>query len=143
MLTYSNTGPDSTSTGGTVSLLTGGYVLYPMAEVLSVYDASTKQVDGQLTLAANTVAWAPGDAVEVPHYYQQLTAADTEWVTQYVPRPIQYSSAGKLYMGQVGPGMRGWQVQNGVPASNYVGAGGTHELPDDAYVVAGPWSNGL
>ncbi len=139
-LTYSNSGPDSTSTSGTVSLLTGGYVLYPMAEVLSVYDASTKQVDGQLTLAANTVAWAPGDAVEVPHYYQQLTAADTEWVTQYVPRPIQHSSAGKLYMGQVGPGMRGWQVQNGVPASNYVGAGGTHELPDDAYVVSGPWS---
>ena len=139
-LTYSNSGPDSTSTSGTVSLLTGGYVLYPMAEVLSVYDASTKQVDGQLTLAANTVAWAPGDAVEIPHYYQQLTAADTEWVTQYVPRPIQHSSAGKLYLGQVGPGMRGWQVQNGVPASNYVGAGGTHELPDDAYVVSGPWS---
>ena len=36
--------------------------------------------------------------------------------------------------------MRGWQVQNGVPASNYVGAGGTHELPDDAYVVSGPWA---
>lgn len=140
-LTYSNSGPDSTSTGGTVSLLTGGYVLYPMAEVLSVYDASTKKVDGQLTVAPNTVAWAPGDAVEVPHYYQQLTAADTEWVTQYVPRPIQFSSAGKLYMGEVGPGMRGWQVQNGVPANNYVGAGGTHELPDDAYVVSGPWRN--
>ena len=141
VLTYSNTGPDSTSTGGTFSLLTGGYVLYPMAEILSVYNASTKQVDGQLTLAANTVAWAAGDAVEAPHYYQQLTAADTEWITQYLPRPIQYSSAGKLYMGQVGPGMRGWQVQNGVPPSNYVGAGGTHELPDDAYVVAGPWRN--
>jgi hypothetical protein len=141
LLTYSNTGPDSTSTGGTVSLLTGGYVLYPMAEILSVYDASTKQVDGQLTLAANTVAWAPGDAVEAPHYYQQLTAADTEWVTQYVPRPIQHSSAGKLYLGQVGPGMRGWQVQNGVPGSNYLGDGGTHELPDDAYVVSGPWRN--
>jgi hypothetical protein len=35
--------------------------------------------------------------------------------------------------------MRGWQIQNSVPASNYVGAGGTHELPDDAYVAAGPW----
>ena len=139
-LTYSNTGPNSTSTGGTVSLLTGGYVLYPMAEVLSVYNASTKQVDGQLTVAPNTVAWAPGDAVEIPHYYQQLTGADTEFVTQYVPRPIQFNSAGKQYEGQVGPGMRGWQIQNAVPASNYVGAGGTHELPDDAYVVEGPWS---
>jgi trimeric autotransporter adhesin len=139
-LTYSNTGPDSTSTGGTVSLLTGGYVLYPMAEILSVYNASTKQVDGQLTLAANTMAWAAGDAVEIPHYYQQLTDADTEFVTQFVPRPTQFSSAGKQYQGQVGPGMRGWQITNAVPGSNYLGAGGTHELPDDAYVVSGPWS---
>lgn len=139
-LTYNDTGANSTSSGGTVSLLTGGYVLYPMAEVLSVYDANAKQVDGQLTLSANTVAWAPGDAVEIPHYYQQLTAADTEWITQYVPRPTQFSSAGKLYMGQVGPGTRGWQVQNGVPTTNYVGAGGTHELPDDAYVVSGAWN---
>jgi hypothetical protein len=116
-------------------------MLYPMAEILSVYDASTKQVDGQLTLAANTVAWAPGDAVEIPHYYQQLTSGDTEAITQYVPRPLQFSSAGKVYTGQVGPGMRGWQIQNGVPASNYLGAGGTHELPDDAYVVSGSWNN--
>ncbi len=140
-VTYSNTGPDSTSTGGTLSLLTGGYVLYPMAEILSVYDASTKQVDGQLTLAPNTVTWAPGDAVEIPHYYQQLTSADLEAITQYVPRPLQYSSAGKVYAGQVGPGMRGWQIQNAVPASNYLGAGGTHELPDEAYGVSGAWNN--
>jgi hypothetical protein len=110
-----------------------------MAEVLSVYDANTKQVDGQLTLAANAVSWAPGDAVEIPHYYQQLTSADTEVISQFVPRPTQFSSAGKVYTGQVGPGMRGWQIQNGVPANNYLGAGGTHQLPDDAYVVVGPW----
>jgi hypothetical protein len=54
---------------------------------------------------------------------------------------VQYSSAGKQYLGQVGPGMRGWQIQNAVPASNYIGAGGTHELPDDAYVASGPWKN--
>lgn len=138
-LTYSNSGSNGTSSGGIVSLLTGNFVLYPMAEVLSVYNANTKQVDGQLTLAANTVAWAPGDAVEEPHYFQQLTSADIEFVTQYVPRPIQYNSAGKQYLGQVGAGMRGWEIQNAVPANNYIGAGGTHELPDDAYVAAGPW----
>jgi hypothetical protein len=143
VVTYTVTGADSTSSGGTLTFLNGSYVLYPMAEVLSVYDASAKQIDGQFTLAANTVAWAPGDALEEPHYYQQLTAADTELITQYVPRPIQYSSAGKLYQGEVGPGMRGWQVQNGVPASNYLGAGGTHQLPDDGYVVAGPWTRDL
>ena len=138
-LTYANTGVDSTSTGGTVSLLTGGFVLYPMAEVLSVYNTATKQVDGQMTLAPNTVAWAQGDAVEEPHYHQQLTAADTELVTQYTPRPIQYSSAGKQYQGEVGPGMRGWVVTNSVAASNYLGGGGTHQLPDDAYMANGPW----
>ncbi len=143
LVTYTATGADSTSSGGTLTFLNGSYVLYPMAEVLGVYDASAKQVDGQFTLAANTVAWAPGDAVEEPHFYQQLTAADNEWITQYVPRPIQYSSAGKQYLGEVGPGMRGWQVQNGVPASNYLGGGGTHELPDDAYVVSGAWRNDL
>jgi hypothetical protein len=140
-LTYSDSGANSTSSGGTITYLNGSYVLYPMAEVLGVYDASTKQIDGQLTLAPNTVAWAAGDAVEEPHFYQQLTAADTEFITQYVPRPIQYSSAGKQYQGQVGPGMRGWEINNAVAASNYIGGGGTHALPDDAYEVAGPWTN--
>jgi hypothetical protein len=140
-ITYTAAGADGTASGGTLTFLNGGYVLYPMAEVLSVYDASAKQIDGQFTLAANTVAWAPGDAVEEPHFYQQLTAADTEMITQYVPRPIQYSSAGKQYLGEVGPGMRGWEVQNAVPANNYLGAGGTRGLPDDAYVVSGPWRN--
>ncbi|HEX4170953.1 MAG TPA: hypothetical protein VHY82_00575 [Acetobacteraceae bacterium] len=139
-VSYTDPGPDSTSSGGTITFLTGGYVLYPMAEVLSVYDSSAKSVDGQLTLSPNMVAWAPGDAVEEPHYYQQLTAADTEIIGQYVPRPVQYSSAGKDYLGEVGPGMRGWEVQNGVSPSNYLGDGGTHSLPDDAYVVSGPWT---
>jgi hypothetical protein len=138
-VTYSNTGPNGTSSGGTILYLNGGYVLYPMAEVLSVYDSNTKQVDGQLTLAANTVQWAAGDPVEQPHFYMMLTYPDTEFVNQYIPRPVQDTSAGKTYQGQVGPGMRGWEIQNAVPASNYIGAGGTHQLPDDAYMAVGPW----
>ena len=70
-LTYAESGANSTSTGGTVSKLTGGYVLYPMAEVLGVFNATTKSVDGQLTLAANTVPWGANDPVEEPHYYQE------------------------------------------------------------------------
>jgi hypothetical protein len=139
-ITYANTGSNSSSSGGTVSLLTGGYVLYPMAEVLSVYDAATGQVDGTFTLAANTAAWAAGDTVEEPHYYQQRTSADTEYVTQIVPRPGLYVSAGKTYQGTVGPGLRGWQVTNAAPASQYLGAGGTHGVPDIAYVVQGAWN---
>jgi hypothetical protein len=139
-LTYASTGANSTSSGGTVSLLTGGYVLYPMAEVLSVYNAANGLVDGTFTLAANTAPWAAGDAVEEPHYYQERTSADTEYVTQYAPRPSQYTSAGKTYQGTVGPGLRGWQVNNAAPASQYLGAGGTHGVPDIAYLVLGAWS---
>jgi hypothetical protein len=62
-------------------------------------------------------------------------------VTQYVPRPIQFSGAGKVFYGQAGPGLRGWEINNGVPASNYLGGGGTYSLPDDAYVVSGAWTN--
>ena len=140
-LSYVNTGANSSSTGGNVGILTGGFNLYPMAEVLSVANPATAQVDGTMTLAPNTVAWAAGDAVEEPHYHQQLVSPDTEVVTQYVPRPIQYSSSGKSYNGQNGPGLRGWQVTNSTAASNYLGAGGTHQPPDDAYVSAGVWNN--
>jgi hypothetical protein len=140
-LTYANTGPNSTSAGGTLALVTGGYNLYPIAEVLSVYNPASHTVDGTFTLAPNTVAWAAGDAVEEPHYHQQNTSADTEIVTQYVPRPIQYVQAGKSYVGNVAAGLRGWEVLNDQPASYYLGGGGTHNLPDDAYVVAGPWRN--
>ena len=140
-LTYTSAGPNSSSTGGTVGMTTGGFNLYPMAEVLSVANPNSSQVDGTFTLAPNTVAWAAGDSLEQPHYFQQLVYPDTEFVKQFVPRPIQYTSAGKTFEGQAGPGLRGWQITNGVPASNYLGAGGTHEPPDDAYLAADVWQN--
>jgi hypothetical protein len=138
---YTSAGTNSTSTGGTLSFSNGSYALYPMAEVLSVYNPATKGVDGTFTLAPNTVAWAVGDAVKEPHYYKQLTSPDTELITQTVPRPLQFSTAGKTYLGTVGPGLRGWQIQNAAPASQYLGGGGTHTVPDDAYVARGPWNN--
>jgi hypothetical protein len=140
-LTYANSGPDSTSTGGTLSFLTGGYEMYPIAEVLSVYNPVTHAVDGSFTLAPNTVAWAAGDPVEEPHYHQQNTSADAELILQYMPRPAQFVGAGKVYQGNVTEGLRGWQVLNDAPANYYLGGGGTHNLPDDGYEVAGYWKN--
>lgn len=142
-MTYTANGADGSSRGGTISFQNGGFALYPMAEVLNVYNPSTASVDGTFTLAANTVPWAAGDAVEEPHYFQQSTFADMEYVTQYVPRPVGYAAAGKFYQGQVGPGIRGWAVFNGVPASNYIGAGGTHQVPYSAFLAAGPWQNSM
>ncbi len=140
-LTYASPGPDSTSSGGTVSLLTGSFNLYPMAEVLSVMDPVSDAINGVFTLAPNTVNWAVGDSVEEPHYHQQNTSADTEIITQYVPRPVQYVAAGKSYTGNVTAGLRGWEVLNDNPANYYLGGGGTHNPPDDAHWVSGEWRN--
>lgn len=140
-LTYPSAGDDGGSTGGSLELLTGGYAIYPMAEVRSVWNPATKLVDGLLTLAPNTVNWEAGDSLEEPHYHQQYTFADTEYVRQVVPRTIAYVSSGKEYDGAVGPGVRGWQIANGVAKSNYLGAGGTHRPPDDAHLVTGVWRN--
>ena len=139
-VTYSQAGADGTSSGGSLGMVTGGFVLYPMAEVLGVFNTATNSVDGQLTLAPNTVAWGPNDAVEEPHYFQQSVQADTTYVSQTTPRPTTFQRAGVQYESNVGPGMRGWSVQNAVPGSSYLGSGGTHTAPDVAYESTGVWN---
>ncbi len=139
VLTYSQTGPDGTSTDGTASMVTGGYALYPMAEVLGVFNATTKSVDGQLTLAPNTVAWAVNDPVEEPHYYQEKISADMTHVTQTTPRPLVVDSMGIQFEQTAGPGLMGWFINNNVPASYYLGNGGTHAAPTSGMAVGGIW----
>jgi len=138
-LTYAQSGSNSTSTGGTVSKLTGGYVLYPMAEVLSVFDTGTKSIDGQMTLAANTVPWATNDPVEQPHYYQEGISGDITFVGQTTPRATVNTTAGMQYQGNVGPGVNGWTISNVAPTTNYFGNGGTHSVPHAAYLETGMW----
>jgi hypothetical protein len=142
-LTYADTGANSSSTGGTLAVLTGGYALYPMAEVLGVFDAATKSVDGQMTLAPNTVRWSANDPVEEPHYYQEKISADVTYVTQTTPRPTSLQVAGIQYQTSAGPGLVGWMVNNAVPASNYFGNGGTHSAPQAAYEAEGIWQRTL
>ena len=142
-LQYPETGANSTSAGGTLSVSTGSFALYPMAEVLSVYSATTKAVDGQMTLAANTVNWAAGDGVEQPHYFQEAVSADVEVITQYAPRPSRNQSAGIYYAGNNGPGLRGWQINNASPASNYFGNGGTHTAPSSGLDILGEWRHSM
>ena len=139
-LTYAQAGADGTSSGGMIGITTGGYALYPMAEVLGVFNTTTKAVDGQLTLAANTVAWAPNDPVEEPHYYQEAVQADIEYVGQTTPRATVFARAGLQYQINVGPGLRGWTVQNAAPVSSYLGNGGTHSAPDAALETSGVWN---
>ena len=138
--TYAQNGPDGASTGGTVAVLTGGFVLYPMAEVLSVFDPAAKSVDGLMTLAPNNVAWAQGDPVEEPHYFQELVSADTEFLGQSVPRPTTLLRAGLQYQQNNGPGLIGWSIANAAPTANYMGYGGTHGFPTAAYEATGIWN---
>jgi len=138
-LTYAQNGANSTSSGGTVAVLTGGYALYPMAEVLSVYNTATKSVDGAMTLAPNNVAWATNDVLEQPHYYQEAVGPDLEFIGQTTPRPTSFQRAGIQYEGNNGPGLQGFSVTNATPASAYFGNGGTHTAPDLAYQAKGVW----
>jgi len=139
-VTYSQTGANGASSGGAVGVVTGGFVLYPMAEVLGVFNATTRSVDGQLTLAANTVPWGANDSLEEPHYFQEALQADTEYVGQTTPRPTVYQRAGLQYQSNVGPGMHGWTIQNAAPVVSYLGNGGTHSAPDVAYEATGVWN---
>jgi hypothetical protein len=141
--TYTQSGANSTSMGGTASFLTGNYVMYPMAEVLGVYNQATKAVDGHMTLAANTVAWAAGDVLEMPHYFQEDVSADIEFIGQTTPRPARTTQAGINYGGSNGPGLSGWVINNAAPASFYYGNGGTHASPGSGVVVSGVWHDSV
>jgi hypothetical protein len=111
--------------------------------VLSVFDTAAKSVDGQLTLAPNTVAWAANDPLEEPHYYEQKVAADVMFVGQTTPRPTVGQTAGIQYQANVGPGLTGWTIDNTVPAANYFGNGGTHTAPFAAFQGQGIWQNSM
>jgi hypothetical protein len=137
--TYAQNGSNSFSSGGTLSILTGGFALYPMAEVLSVFDPTTKSVDGQMSLAPNNVAWSANDPVEEPHYYQESVTADVAHLGQSVPRPTVTTRAGLQYQQNNGPGLIGWTIDNAAPSANYLGYGGTHTIPDGAYEATGIW----
>ncbi|WP_074653814.1 hypothetical protein [Terriglobus roseus] len=141
--TFSQTGADATTAGGTAGVLTGSFVLYPMVEVRSVLNTSTNQVDGTMTLAPNNVAWSAGDPVEEPHFYSQRVRADTTYVTQYMPRGSSAMSAGISYNGTTSLGITGWQVYNNSPASQYYGNGGTHVPPTAGMAVKGPWISSM
>ena len=138
-LTYADTGANSTSSGGTIGILTGGYALYPIAEVLSVFDSATKSVDGQMTLTPNIVPWAANDPVEEPQFYEGQVMADMQYIGQTTPRPTVRAAAGIQYQQNVSRVLTGWSIENAAPASSYFGNGGTHEVPAIAYEASGIW----
>lgn len=138
--TFAQTGPNASSSGGSASVLNGAYVAYPMAEVLSVMNASNKAIDGTMVLAPNTIAWAAGDPVEEPHFYQMRENGDVSFVTQYQPRGSLEQQAGIQFNGTVGANLTGWMVYNNAPSTQYYGNGGTHVAPKSGLWVRGIWN---
>lgn len=141
--TYAQSGANGTSSSGTIGILTGGYKMYPMAEVLSVMNASTQKVDGTMTLAPNTVAWEPNDTVEQPHYYQVRVGGEHMFIWQQTPRPLLSHEMGIEYQNTAGPDVTGWTVDNTVPNSYYFGMGGTHAPPKAGMRIGGVWNNDM
>ena len=143
--TYANTGANGTSTGGTASYLTGGFNLYPMAEVLNVLNASTHAVDGgNIMLAANMVPWAANDPLEEPHFHINLIQGDGQYsaVSQTMPRP-NYGEAlgiGSVFGGVNGPTFVGQFLYNTTPVATYFGNGGTLTAPFAAIQIQGVWN---
>ncbi|MHB1023178.1 MAG: hypothetical protein ACYC46_07840 [Acidobacteriaceae bacterium] len=144
--TYANSGSDGSSSGGTAQYVTGGFNLYPGAEVLGVLNPTTNAVDGgNLTLSPNTVSWAANDTVEEPHYHLTSVTNEETSINQIQPR-ANYGTAWMdqlLLSGSNGPSVGGFYISNKAPASLYYGNGGSLLPPSVGIRIDGAWQNGL
>jgi len=118
-----------------------GYVLYPGAEVSSVYASGA--VGNTFTLMPNTVAWANGDTVEEPQHPQNYALLgswnlQSWWPTSGILGPVMN------FIGVPGPNTNGLRIQNfedTSPSSPL--ANGRIEGPGSVFNILGPWGIGL
>lgn len=116
------------------------FTMYPGAEVLSVYNSTTKTVDGSLTLGANAVAWNVGDLVEEPHWYMPYVNDTHNNIGMWTPQFAGPYGRGYYYSGMVSGQLRGFQVNNDGTPSQYFGHGGNHVPPQTVFYTSGLWS---
>jgi hypothetical protein len=95
------------------------YVLYPLAEVVSVQSGGT--ISNTFTLGPNDVPWANGDTVALPHYPAVHVGTGNFVATKYFPSPGSAAGGGPsitlagLWAGQD----TGFVIQNQTPLSAY------------------------
>jgi hypothetical protein len=108
-----------------------GYVLYPMAEVVSVQQAGG--LSDTLTLGPNNVAWTAGDSVEEPLYPAQHFSFGKTIIESYYPN----MGAGGFSLVYNMP-LQGtdtmFAMSNNAPASMYQSHGGTYTSPMGIHV---------
>jgi hypothetical protein len=132
--------PSSSSvTGVTVTACNCSFTMYPRAEVLGVYNSTTKQVDGTLTLEPNNVAWASGDTVEVPHWHQPAVNDTHDAISMFTPQAQTYGR-GYNYHGTVTGDLHGFDLRNDGVLNEYLGFGGWHTPPNTAQYIEGWWN---
>jgi len=115
-----------------------GYVLYPGAQVTSVY--SSGAVGNTFSLMPNAVNWASGDAVELPQHPASHSSTGSWlnrswWPNSGVRGPLIQ------FLGVPGYGTEGLWIQNLGPSTLYNGGGGNLSVPYNAEFIQGPWSN--
>lgn len=105
-----------------------GYVLYPMAEVVSVQQGGG--LSNTFTLGPNNVAWTAGDTVEQPVYPAQHISFGSTTVESYYPNTV--AGAGGFSLNYNMP-LQGSDTMlglvNNAPASMYRANGGKYTPP--------------
>ena len=115
-----------------------GYVLYPGAQVLSVY--ANGAVGNNFTLMPNIVAWANSDTVELPQHPANGARLGSWNLQSWWPA---YGIWGPdiNFFGVNGYGTGGILINNWTPTTMYQGGGGNLAKPRAAFQVNGPWGN--
>jgi hypothetical protein len=134
--------PSSSSNAITVTECNCTFTMYPRAEVLSVYNSTSKQVDGTLGLEPNSVVWASGDTVEEPHWHQPLVNDGHDSIGMITPQAEVYGR-GYSYYGTVSGDLHGFDLRNVAALGEYLGFGGWHTPPNTAMYVDGWWNRDI
>jgi hypothetical protein len=132
----------STASSLTVTECNCSFTLYPRAEVLSVYNSGTKQVDGTLVLEPNTIPFSTGDTIEEPHWHMPLVNDTHNYIHMFATQAGSYGR-GYSYNGIVTGGLYGFDLRNTAPMAEYQGYGGWRSAPNVAYHINGWWGTSL
>jgi hypothetical protein len=144
--TYPYTGHAPGNTGSptpvsvTVTECNCTFTMYPRAEVIGVYNSTSKQVDGTLTLEPNAIPFATGDTIEVAHWHQPAVNDNHDFITTHTPQS-QVWGRGFSYGGNVSGNLLGFSVQSTASMSQYQGYGGWAAPPTTNLYLGGWWND--
>ena len=111
-----------------------GYVLYPMAEVVSVQQNGG--VSDTLKLGPNNVAWTTGDTVEEPLYPATHVSFGNTVIESYYPNfPLAAGGFDLVYNMPLQGNDTMFGLRNSTPISMYKSSGGTYTSPTGIHIA--------